>query len=385
MNFDLNDEQVMFRNMAREFGEREITPTLKEDDRTQTYRPEIIKKMAPLGLLGAPMPQEYGGLGVDHVCYGVICEEIARASASVFTTSLTVHTSLFQLTLLEWCSDEQKQKYFPKTTQGELMGCFALTEPNTGSDAASMEAAAVLSGNSWVLNGSKMWISSGGISDLSLVFAQSDKEKKHRGIVAFLVEKGTNGFTTRDIHDKLGLRVSNTSQLIFQDCAVPAENVVGKVGDGFKIAMYALDNARYSTACACVGVSQAALDASVAYAQERTQFGKPIGGFQLIQEMIADMVIETEASRFLTYRVGHLKNEGRKISRESAMAKYYASEVALRVTGKAIKVHGGYGYSNDYPVERYYRDAMGLALYEGTSEIQKLVIGRETLGIAAFV
>lgn len=385
MDFDLTEEQLMYRNTAKDFAQREIVPVAREDDRNEYYRAETIQKMGSLGLLAAPIPEEYGGAGVDHISYVLICEEIASASASIFTTALTVHTSLFQLALLQVMSEEQKRKYFPRITKGELLGCFALTEPNVGSDAASIEATAVLQGDHWVLNGNKMWISNGGIADLALVFAQTDKSKGHRGIAAFLVERGMPGFSSRDIHGKMGLRSSNTAELILDDCQVPAENLIGQVGDGFKTAMYGLDCGRMSTAAACVGVSQAAVEASIKYAQERKQFGRAIGSFQLVQEMIADMIIETEAARFLVLRVGHLKNKAESYTKEAAMAKYYASEVSLRVTKLAIQVHGGYGYSDEYPVERYLRDAMGMALYEGTSQVQKLIVSRDALGIRAFV
>ncbi len=385
MDFDFSDEQIMSRNMAREFAEREIIPVVAEDDQNAHCRPEIVHKMAALGLLGAPLPQEYGGGGIDYISYALICEEIAKASAGVFTTCLPVHISLFQLPILKFGSEPLKQKYLPRTTKGELLGCFGMTEPNVGSDSASIELTATPSGNKWILNGNKMWISNGGVADLALVLAQTDKSKRHRGIAAFLVERGTPGFTSRDIHGKMGLRDSNTAELIFQDCGVPAENMVGEVGDGFKVGMYALDNGRLSTGAACVGVAQASIDAAVKYAQERKQFGKPIAGFQLIQEMIADMVTETEAARFLVLRTAHLKNKGMPLVREASIAKYYAAEVAVRSAQKAIKIHGGYGYSNDYPVERYLRDATGLQLYEGTAEIQKLIVGRETLGVPAFV
>ncbi|MBM3167202.1 MAG: acyl-CoA dehydrogenase [Chloroflexi bacterium] len=385
MNFDLTDEQILFRNMAREFAEREITPLASEDDQKEYYRPEITKNMAKLGLLGAPLPQEFGGLGTDSICYALICEEIARASASVFTTTLTVHISLFQMPILKWASDVLKQKYLPRTTKGELLGCFGMTEPNVGSDSASIETTATQSGDCWVLNGNKMWISNGGIADIALVLAQTDKSKKHRGIAAFLVERNMPGFSSKDIHGKLGLKSSNTAELMFQDCRVPAENIVGQVGDGFKVGMYALDNGRMSTGAACVGIAQASIDASTKYAQERIQFGRAIANFQLVQEMIVETIVETEAARFLVHRAAHLKDKGEPFTREACMAKYYAAEVAVRSAVKAVKVHGGYGYSNEYPVERYYRDAMGLCLYEGTGEIQKLIIGRESLGTPAFV
>lgn len=385
MDFNYTDEQIMTRNMARDFAEKEIAPFAAEDDQNEHYRKDITQKMAGLGLLGAIIPEKYGGMGVDTICYTLIGEEIARASASVFTTTITVHNSLFQTPIVQWASDDLKQKYLPRTTRGELLGCFCLTEPNSGSDAASMETTATPSGKDWVLNGNKMWISNGGTADLALVMAQTDKSKRHKGIAAFLVERGTPGFSSKDIHGKMGIRASNTAELMFEDCRIPGENIVGQVGDGFKVAMYALDNGRLSTAAGCVGIAQASIDAATAYASERIQFGKPIGSFQLIQEMIADSVVETQAARHLVHHAAHLKEQGKPFTKEACMAKYYASETAVRVAQRAIKLHGGYGYSKDFPVERYYRDAMGLCLYEGTSEIQKLIIGRETLGIAAFV
>ena len=385
MDFDLTEEQIMTRNMARDFVEREVIPQEAENDIEQRIPVETLEKMKSLGFFGAPIPEKYGGMGIDHVTYGLLCEEFGRASASVFTTAFTVHTSLFQMTLLKWCNDAQKDKYLPQTTRGKLLGCFGLTEPNVGSNPAAMETSALKEGDNWVLNGNKMWISNGGIADLALVFAQADKAKAHRGIAAFLVERGWAGFSSQDIHGKMGLHASNTSELIFEDCRVPAENLIGDVGDGFKIAMYALDNARVSTAAACVGIAQACIDASVKYAQERRQFGKPIGSFQLIQQMIADMIVETEAARFLVYRAFYLTDKEVPHTKEAAMAKYYASENALRAAKSSIQVHGGYGYSNEYPVERYWRDAMGLTLYEGTSQIQELIIGRDSIGIRAFV
>ena len=385
MDFDLTDEQVMVRNMARDFSLREIIPVAKEDDLNEHYRSETTQKMAALGLLGAPLPQEYGGAGLDYITYLLICEEIAKASPGVFTTCLTVHTSLFQMPILRFGSKELKQRFLGRTTRGELLGCFGMTEPDVGSDIASLEMNARLDGKNWILKGNKMWISNGGIADVALIFAQTDRAKRHRGITAFLVECGTPGFSTRDIRGKLGLRDSNTAELILQDCPVPAENLVGGVGEGFRVGMYALDCARLSTAAACVGVTQAAIDAAVKYAQERKQFGKPIAGFQLIQEMVAEMVAETEAARYFVYRAGSLKDKGESFVREASIAKYFAAEVAVRATQKVIKIHGGYGYSNEYPVGRYLRDAVGLQLYEGTAEVQKLIIGRETLGIPAFV
>ena len=384
MDFDLTPDQVMVRNMARDFAAREILPTALEDDATEHYRPETTKNMAALGLLGAPLPQEYGGAGFDYITYLLICEEIAKASAGVFTTCLTVQTSLFQLPILRFGSAEIKKRVLPLATKGELLGCFALTEAGSGSDVAATDTDAHFDGKHWVLNGNKMWISNGGIADVALIFAQTERAKRHRGITAFLVERKTPGFSSRDIHGKMGLRDSNTAEIILKDCHVSPENILGGVGDGFKIAMYALDCGRLSTAAACVGIGQAAIDASVKYAKEREQFGKQIGSFQLIQEMVADMVTETEVARYFVYRAGDLKHKEQPLSREASIAKYYAAEAAVRTAQKAVKIHGGYGYSNEYPVSRLLRDAVGLQLYEGTAEIQKLIIGRETLGIAAF-
>jgi len=384
MDFEPTQEQAMVRRQARDFAERELAPLVKESERTESIPREVLTKMAELGFLGAPIPEKYQGAGLDHISYGLICEEIGRVSASVFTTTLTVQVSLVGQTILQCASEEQKQKYLTRLCSGKSIGCFGLTEPNVGSDPASMETMAVPQGSHWVINGNKMWISNGGIADVALLFAQTERGKAHRGIAAFLIERSMPGFSSKDIHGKLGLRASNTAELALEDCRVPAENMVGKVGDGFRIAMTALDNGRYSTAACCVGVAQACIDASTSYVQQRKQFGRPIGSFQLVQDMIVDMVVETEAARFLVYRVGQLKDKKVPHTREAAIAKYYASEVAVRVAKLAIQAHGAVGYSDAYPVERYLRDAMGLVLYEGTSQVQKLIIGRETLGIRAF-
>ncbi len=383
MDFDLTEDQIMIRNLMRDFAEKEILPKARDDDRNERFPKDILDKMAPLGFLGAPLPEEYGGLGIDAIAYILMIEELGRVSFAL-RSIVSVHVSLFQQTLNRWGTEEQKRRYLPRTTKGELLGCFATTEPNVGSDLSSMETTAVLEGGKWRLNGNKMWISNGGVADLALIFAQTDKAKKHRGIAAFLVEKGTPGFSSEDIHGKLGLRAANTAELILQDCLVPEENLLGQVGEGFKIAMTAFDNARLCVAGGCVGLAQACIDASVQYAQNRQQFGKPIGSYQLVQEIIANMVVETEAARFLTYRAAYLKNKGIPNTIETSMAKYYASEVALRAANNAIQVHGGYGFSDEYPVERYYRDVKVATLLEGTSEMHKLIIGRNATGLSAF-
>jgi butyryl-CoA dehydrogenase len=313
-----------------------------------------------------------------------VTEEIGKACSSVRTT-ISVQISLVELSLARWGTEEQKHRYLPDMCTGKLIGCFGLTEPNAGSDPASMETTAVADGDHWVLNGRKIWISNGGVAGLAIVFAQTDKNRGQRGIGAFLVERGTPGFSSRDMHGKLGLRASNTGELILDDCRIPKDHVLGHVDDGFKVAMSALDNGRYSVAAGCVGICQGCVDASVRYAKERKQFDRPIGSFQLVQDLIARMIVDTEAARLLVFRAGHLKNQGVRCTREVSIAKYFSSEAAVRCALDAIQVHGSYGYSNEYPVERYLRDAKVATIYEGTSQIQKLLIASHDLGIRAFV
>lgn len=383
MDFDLTTEQEMVQKTAKEFADNEIMPDARKRDRQATFPWKIIKQMAELGFLAPTLPEKYGGMGLDYISEAIIFEEIGRADSSVRTT-LSVQVSLTELPILKYGREEQKQRYLPKLGTGEWIGCFGLTEPNAGSDAANQQTRAVKDGNEWVLNGTKMWISNGGIADLALVFAQTDPELKHKGIAAFLIETDTPGFSTQDIRHKLGLRSSNTAELILEDVRVPAENVLGQVGQGFTIAMYALDQGRYGVASGCVGIIQACIDASVKYAREREAFGQAIAEFQLVQELIAEMVLDCEAARLLVYRAGHFKNQGVRNTRETSLAKWYASEAAVKAALNAIQVHGGYGYSDEYPVERYLRDAKVATLYEGTTQIQKLIIGRETTGISAF-
>lgn len=382
MDFELTDEQKMIRQTVREFAEKEIMPYARENDRQCRFPWEIIQKLAGLGFLGPTVPEEYGGMGLDFISEAIIFEEIGRADSSIRTT-LSVQISLTELTILHWGNEEQKRRYLPKLASGEWIGCFGLTEPEAGSDAANQKTRAVKDGNEWVLNGRKMWISNGGVANLAIVFAQTDPEKKHRGIAAFLVETDTPGFSAPEIKGKLGLRASNTAELVLEDVRVPAENLLGEVGQGFKIAMSALDDGRYGVAAGCVGIIQGCIDASVKYARERYAFGRPIAEFQLVQELIADMVLDCEAARLLVYRAGDLKNKGLPNTRETSLAKWYASEAAVRAALNAIQVHGGYGYSDEYPVERYLRDAKVATLYEGTTQIQKLIVGRFTTGINA--
>ncbi|MEW5945988.1 MAG: acyl-CoA dehydrogenase family protein [bacterium] len=383
MDFELTQEQIMMQKMARDFAEREIVPAARDNDRNERFPSDIVKKMAPLGFLGGPIPEKYGGPGFDYVSYAVVTEEIGRACSSVRTV-LSVHVSLAGLTILRWGNEEQKTGYLPDMCAGKKLGCFGLTEPDAGSDPASMSTTAVRDGSDWVLNGAKMWISNAGVADVAVVFAQTDRSLAHRGIAAFIVDGDSPGYSTRDIHNKLGLRSSNTGEIIMEDCRVPDRNRLGEVGEGFKIAMSALDHGRFSVAAGCVGIAQACVDASVKYARERKQFGREIGTFQLVQELISEMVVDTEAARLLVYRAGHLKNKGVRCTREVCIAKYFASEAANRAAYNAIQVHGGYGYSDEYPVERYFRDARVATLYEGTSQIQKLIIGSYALGLKAF-
>ncbi len=384
MDFDLNEEQEMIRRTVRDFADKEIVPVARENDRTETFPADILRKMAGLGLLGAPIPEEYGGAGMDYIAYAIMTEEIGRGCSSLRTT-LSVHISLVQLTILEWASEGQKRQYLPRLASGEWLGCFGLTEPNAGSDAANQQTMAVRDGDSWVLNGNKMFISNGGKADLAIVFAQTDRSLGHRGLAAFLVERSTPGFSTKDIHGKLGMRSSNTAELIFQDCRIPGDALMGQVGDGFKIAMAALDNGRFSVAAGSVGICQACIEASKKYALERQQFGKAIANFQLVQELIADMTTDTEAARLLVYRAAHVKNKHQRNTFETSLAKHFSTEAALRCAYNAIQVHGGYGYIDEYPVERYWRDARVATLYEGTTQVQKLIIGRHVLGVNAFV
>jgi alkylation response protein AidB-like acyl-CoA dehydrogenase len=383
MDLELTDEQKAARQTARDFADNEIMPVARENDEQGKFPADIVAKMGDLGFLGAAIPEKYGGAGMDFISYALITEEIGRACSSVRTV-LSVTSSLVALTILKWGTEEQKMKYLPRLASGEIIGCFGLTEPDAGSDAANISTTARKDGAGWILNGNKMWISNGGVSKLAIIFAQTDKSQKHKGMAAFLVDTDVEGFSSQPIHGKLGLRSSDTASLTLEDVRVGADALFGGIGDGFKIAMSALDNGRYSVAAGCVGICQGCVDASVKYSQERMAFGRPIAGFQLVQELIADMILDTEAGRLLVFQAGHLKNKGVRNTRETSLAKLYASEAALRCGNKAIQVFGGYGYSNEYPVERYMRDARVASLYEGTTQIQKLIIARYATGISAF-
>jgi butyryl-CoA dehydrogenase len=384
MDFDLTDEQELVRETARAFADKEIATRARDNDRNHHFDLELVAKMAAQGYLGAIVPREYGGAGLDHVTYGLVVEEIGRA-CSAMRTVVSVQTSLVCSSLLQWGTEAQKRRYLPKLCSGEWLGCFALTEPDTGSDAADQKTRARRTDAGWALSGSKMWISLGGHAKLALVFAQTDPQLGHRGIGCFLVDTERAGFSSQQIEGKLGLHGSDTASLALDEVEVGEDALLGDIGEGFKIAMAALDSGRYSVAAGCVGICQGCVEASVAYAREREQFGRPIASFQLVQAMIADMVVKAEASRMLVWRAGFLKDAGRPNTIETSIAKYYATEAAQWCATTAIQVHGGAGYVDDHPVERYFRDVRVTTLYEGTSQIQQLIIGRAATGIDALV
>jgi alkylation response protein AidB-like acyl-CoA dehydrogenase len=382
MDFDLTDEQQLIRETARTFADRELAERARENDRNNHFDLELVSKIADQGYLGAIVPQQYGGAGLDYLTYAIVVEEIGRHD-SAMRTVISVQTSLVCSSILRWGSEEQKQQYLPNLCSGEWLGCFGLTEPDTGSDAANQKTRARKTDSGWVLNGNKMWISLGNHAKVALIFAQTDPEKQHRGLACFLVPTDTPGFSTQEIHGKMGLHGSDTASIALDDVEVADNALMGEVGDGFKIAMSALDSGRYSVAAGCVGVCQGSLDLSVVYSKEREQFGRPIASFQLVQAMIADMRVQTDAARLLVFRAGFLKDQGRPSTTETSIAKLYATEAAQNCSHLAIQVHGGSGYVDDHPVERYFRDVRVTTLYEGTSQIQKLIIGRAETGINA--
>jgi butyryl-CoA dehydrogenase len=384
MDFELSDEQQMVRETARDFTNNEIVPRARENDRNEHFDTELVEKIAAQGYLGAIVPREYGGAGLDYLTYGLVVEEVGRG-CSAMRTVISVQTSLVSSAFLRWGTEEQKQHYLPKLCSGEWLGCFGLTEPDTGSDAANQKTRARKTDSGWVINGSKMFISLGNHAKLALIFAQTDPEKGHRGLACFLVDTDQPGFQPQEIHHKLGLRGSDTASIGLDDVEVTDDQMLGEIGDGFKIAMSSLDSGRYSVASGCVGICQGCVDASVKYSKERVQFGRPIASFQLVQQMIANMVVDTDASRMLVWRAGFLKDSGKPNTTETSIAKYYATEAAVRCANNAIQVHGGSGYVDDYPVERYFRDVRVTTLYEGTSQIQQLIIGRSVTGVNALI
>jgi butyryl-CoA dehydrogenase len=384
MDFELTDEQRLIKQTAREFTDKEIVLQSRENARNHHFDLELVAKIASQGYLGAIVPSEYGGAGLDYLSYGLIVEEIGRGDSAIRTV-ISVQTSLVCSAILKWGTEEQKRHYLPKLCAGEWLGCFGLTEPDTGSDAANQKTRAKKTDGGWVINGAKMWISMGNYARVALIFAQTDPQLGYKGLACFLVDTEQDGFKPSTIEHKMGLHASDTASIALEDVEVSDEQMLGGIGDGFKVAMSALDSGRYSVAAGCVGICQGCVEESVSYAKQREQFGRPIASFQLVQAMIADMVLKTDASRMLVWRAGWLKDLGRPNTLETSVAKLHATEASLECANLAIQVHGGAGYVDDHPVERYFRDARVTTLYEGTSQIQKLIIGREMTGIGALV
>lgn len=378
MDFELSEEQRMFQETARQFAEKEIAPIADKVDELGQFPQETVQKLGELGFMGIAVPEEYGGAGADTVCYVLALEEISRACAS-HGVIMSVNNSLYCDPFVKFGTEEQKRGFLIPVASGKHVGCFCLSEPNAGSDAANQETTARREGDSYVLNGTKNFITNGNEADYAIVFATINKELKHKGICAFLVEKGTPGFSVAHVEKKLGIRGSSCAQLTFENCRVPAANLLGKEGEGFKIALATLDGGRIGIAAQAVGIARAALEASLDYSKQRVQFGKPIAANQAIQFMLADMATEIDAARLLTLNAALLKDRGVRHTKESAMAKLYASEVAMRAGVKGVQVFGGYGYMMDYPVQRIMRDAKITEIYEGTSEVQRMVIASHLL------
>ena len=375
MNFKLSEEHEMIRKMVRDFARNEVAPTAAERDEEERFDRALFDQMAELGLTGIPWPEEYGGIGSDYLAYVIAVEELSRVCASTGVT-LSAHTSLAGWPIFTFGTEEQKQKYLRPMAEGKKIGAYALTEPGSGSDAGGMKTTAKRDGDHYILNGSKIFITNGGIADIYVVFALTDSESKQRGTSAFIVESSALGFSVGKKESKLGIRSSPTTEIIFEDCHIPAENLLGEEGQGFKIAMKTLDGGRNGIAAQAVGIAQGALDAAADYAKERQQFGKPIAAQQGIGFKLADMATGVEAARLLTYQAAWLESEGLPYGKESAMSKLFAGDTAMKVTTEAVQVFGGYGYTKDYPVERFMRDAKITQIYEGTQEIQRLVISR---------
>ncbi|WP_336054195.1 acyl-CoA dehydrogenase family protein [Streptomyces sp. CA2R101] len=383
MNLELRAEQTAVRQLAKDFADREITPHATAWDRAEQVDRGIVKKLGGLGFLGLTVPEEYGGCGGDHLSYVLVTEELGRADSSV-RGIVSVSLGLVAKTLASWGDEEQKRTWLPRLTSGEAVGCFGLTEPGTGSDAANLATRAVRDGDSYVIDGTKMFITNGTWADVVLLFARTGGAPGHQGISAFLVPADSPGLERREIHGKLGLRGQATAELVLDGVRVPAAAMLGPEGKGFSVAMSALAKGRMSVAAGCVGIAQAALDAALGYAGEREQFGKPLARHQLVQELISDIAVDVDAARLLTWRVADLIERGEPFVTAASKAKLFASEAAVRAANNALQVFGGYGYIDEYPVGKLLRDARVMTLYEGTSQIQKLVIGRALTGVSAF-
>jgi alkylation response protein AidB-like acyl-CoA dehydrogenase len=381
LGFDLTltDEQALVQKTARDFAREKVLPLAAEIDEKKRVPLELITEMGKLGFMGIDVPERYGGAGLDMVTYVLVLEEINRACASTGVV-LCSHVSLAVAPILRFGNDAQKERWLPGLAKGEKIGCFALSEPASGSDAAAMRTTARRDGDGWVLNGTKNFITNGSIADVAIVFAQTDPAKGSKGIAAFVVEKGTKGFSVGKLERKLGIRGSDTAQLVFQDCHVPAANLLGQVGEGFKLALSTLDGGRIGIAAQAVGIARACLEDALAYAKEREAFGKKIADFQAIQWKLADMATEVDAARLLTWKAATLRDQGAPHILEAAEAKLFASDIAVKAARECVQIFGGYGYLEDFPAERHYRDAKITEIYEGTSEIMKLVIAEEILG-----
>ena len=379
MDFALTEDQQIFQRMVREFATNELQPVAAQVDDEEKFPAENVRKMAELGLMGVSIAEEYGGRGGDSLHLVIATEEIARACASTSTIYLA-SLSLACYPIYLFGTEEQKRRFVVPLAKGQKLACFALTEPGAGSDAAAIKTAATLRNDHYVLDGTKTFITNGAEADVAVVFATVNKSLRHKGIISLIVDKGTPGFSVGKKERKLGVRGSSTAELIFESCQVPVENRLGDEGSGFKVAMGAIGASRINVAAQAVGIARAGLEASLAYARDRQQFGQAISGFQAIQWMLADMATHVDAARLLAYRAAFLKNQGLPYLKEAAMAKLFAAEVAMNVTTKAVQIHGGYGYIKDYPVERYFRDAKIMEIYEGTSEMQRMTIARQLIG-----
>jgi butyryl-CoA dehydrogenase len=380
MDFQLSSTQLQMQERARRFAVEEVVPLSREADERGIFPLHLVKRMGELGLLAAPLAPEYGGGGLDSLCYAILCEELGRVDASV-RGFLTVHTGLVSLCLQEWGTDEQKRRYLPLLASGEWIGCYALTEPGAGSDAASMQTTAREEGENYVLNGEKIWITNGVSARLALVFASRDLTARHKGICAFLVETDTPGFLREPMPGhELGHRASEHVHITLTECRVPRSALLGAAGGGFTVAMSALDRGRLGVAAGAVGIAQSCLDACVAYTKQRRQFGRRLADFQMLQATLADMAADVEAARLLVYQAAWARDQGLPTTKLTSIAKLFATEAALKASSEAVLLHGNRGYSNEYPVERHYRDSKGLQIYEGTSHIQRVIIARELLG-----